>query len=74
MLIVRPEEAEANKSTLDVVEQYSAAAQLLKDMVQARTENRALPGSLTGLPPSLKAVDTARQNLKAAAHAMYMAL
>lgn len=74
VLVVLPEEAEANKSTLDVVEQYTAAAQLVKDTVSARTENRALPGSLTGLPPSLKDVDTAKQRLKAAAHAMYTSL
>lgn len=74
VLVVRPEEAEANKSTLDVVEQYTAAAQLVKDMVSARTESRALPGSITGMPPSLKDVEAAKQKLKAAAHAMYTSL
>lgn len=69
-LVLRPEEAEANKSTLTTLEQYNAAAQEYKELLQARTENKAAPGSLTGLPPSSKQVEAAKKKLKDLTQAM----
>lgn len=73
-LILRTEEAEANKSTLSTLDQYNVAATVYKELLEARTENRPLPGSLTGLPPSAKEVDTAKFKLKEATQAMMLAL
>lgn len=73
-LVLRPEEMDANKSTLSAVDQYDIAAKVFKEILQARTENRAMPGSLTGLPPSAKDVEIARQRLKNATSAMLSAL
>lgn len=69
-LVLRPEEAEANKSTLSTLDQYNAAAQEYKELLQARTENKAAPGSLTGLPPSTKQVEAAKRRLKDLTQAM----
>ncbi|KUI55054.1 hypothetical protein VP1G_02349 [Cytospora mali] len=73
-LILRTEEAEANKSTISALDQYNAAASVYKELLEARNENKALPGSLTGLPPSAKEVDTAKRKLKEATQAMMLAL
>ncbi|KUI68352.1 hypothetical protein VM1G_04629 [Cytospora mali] len=73
-LILCTEEAEANKSTISALDQYNAAASVYKELLEARNENKALPGSLTGLPPSAKEVDTAKRKLKEATQAMMLAL
>lgn len=73
-LILRGEEAEANKSTLSVLEQYDAAAKAYKQLLEARNENKPLPGSLTGLPPSAKEVEIAKKKLKEVTQAMMLAL
>jgi hypothetical protein len=46
-----------------------AAAQLLKDLLQAKSAGQPAPRSLTGLPPSVKDIEAARHRLKEAAHA-----
>lgn len=73
-LVLRPEEAEANKSALSTLEQYNAAALAYKDILQARTDNKPMAGSLTGLPPSAKQVEVAKRKLKEVTQAMMMSL
>lgn len=74
MLVLRPEEAEANKTALSTLDLYHAAAETYKSMLQARTDNKPLPGSLTGLPPSANEVDLAKRKLKEATQAMMLNL
>lgn len=73
-LVLRTEEAEANKTTLSTLDQYNVAAKIYKELLEARNEKKPLPGSLTGLPPSAKEVDTAKRKLKEATQAMMLAL
>lgn len=73
-LVLRPEEAEANKSALSTLDQYNAAAQAYKEILQARTDNKPMAGSLTGLPPSAKQVDVAKRKLKELTQAMMLSL
>lgn len=73
-LVLRPEEAEANKTALSTLDQYNAAAQAYKEILQARNENKPLPGTLTGLPPSSKEVDAAKRTLKEVTQAMMLSL
>ena len=69
-----PEEAEANKSTLSTLDQYNDAARVYKELLEARNNNKPLAGSLTGMPPSAKEVDSAKRKLKEATQAMMLAL
>lgn len=73
-LVLRPGEVEANKTALSTLDQYTAAAQAYKNILQARNDNKPLAGSLTGLPPSSKEVDAARRALKEVTQAMMMSL
>lgn len=73
-LVLPPEEAEANKSTLSTLDHYNEAARVYKDLLEARNNNKPLPGSLTGMPPSAKQVDSAKRKLKEATQAMMLAL
>lgn len=73
-LVLAPEETEANKSTLSALDQYNDAARVYKELLEARTSNQPLPGSLTGMPPSAKEVETAKRKLKDATQAMMLAL
>lgn len=73
-LVLPPEEAEANKSTLSTLDQYNDAARVYKELLEARNDNKPLPGSLTGMPPSAKEVDSAKRKLKEATQAMMLAL
>lgn len=73
-LVLRPGEVEANKTALSTLDQYTAAAQAYKMMLQARNTNKPLAGSLTGLPPSSKEVDAAKRTLKEVTQAMMMSL
>lgn len=73
-LLLRPEEAEANKTALSTLDQYNSAAQAYKEILQARNENKPLPGSLTGLPPSSKEVEAAKRTLKDVTQAMMLSL
>lgn len=73
-LVVPPEEAEANKSTLSTLDQYNAAAKIYKELLEARTSDKPILGSLTGMPPSAKEVDGAKRKLKEATQAMMLAL
>lgn len=73
-LVLRTEEAEANRTALSTLDQYNVAAKIYKELLEARTENRPMPESLTGLPPSAKEVDAAKRKLKEATQAMMLAL
>lgn len=73
-LVLHPEEAEANRTTLSTLDQYKAAAEAYQQILQARTDNTPLPGSLTGLPPSSKEVEAAKRNLKEVTQAMMLNL
>ncbi|POS76401.1 hypothetical protein DHEL01_v205202 [Diaporthe helianthi] len=73
-LVLAPEETEANKSTLSALDQYNDAARAYKELLEARNNNQPLPGSLTGMPPSAKEVETAKRKLKDATQAMMLAL
>lgn len=73
-LVLPPEEAEANRSTLSTLDQYNDAARVYKELLEARTNKEPLPGSLTGMPPSAKEVDSAKRKLKEATQAMMLAL
>lgn len=73
-LVLPPEEAEANRSTLSTIDQYNDAARIYKELLEARNNNKPLPGSLTGMPPSAKEVDSAKRKLKEATQAMMLAL
>lgn len=73
-LVLAPEETEANKSTLSTLDQYNDAARVYKELLEARNSNSPLPGSLTGMPPSAKELDSAKRKLKEATQAMMLAL
>lgn len=73
-LVLPPEEAEANKSTLSTLDHYNDAARVYKELLEARNNNKPLPGSLTGMPPSAREVDSAKRKLKEATQAMMLAL
>jgi hypothetical protein len=73
-LVLAPEETEANKSTLSTLDQYNDAARVYKELLEARNNNKPLPGSLTGMPPSAKEVESAKRKLKEATQAMMLAL
>lgn len=73
-LVLRPEEAEANRSTLSTLDQYRAAAETYQQVLQARTDNKPMPGSLTGLAPSSKEVEAAKRRLKDVTSAMMLNL
>lgn len=74
VLVLPPEEAEANRSTLSTLDQYNDAARVYKELLEARNNNKPLAGSLTGMPPSAKEVDSAKRKLKDATQAMMLAL
>lgn len=73
-LVLRPEEADANRAALSTLDQYHAAAQAYKEILQARTDNKPLAGSLTGLPPSAKDLELAKRRLKEVNQALMMNL
>ncbi|KAL1849190.1 hypothetical protein Daus18300_013347 [Diaporthe australafricana] len=73
-LVVPPEEAEANKTTLSTLDQYNAAAKIYKELLEARTSDKPVLGSLTCMPPSAKEVEGAKRKLKEATQAMMLAL
>lgn len=73
-LVIRPEEADANRAALSTLDQYHAAAQAYKEILQARNDNRPLSGSLTGLPPSAKDLELAKRKLKEVNQALMLNL
>ncbi|KAJ4390866.1 hypothetical protein N0V93_004465 [Gnomoniopsis smithogilvyi] len=73
-LVLRPEEADANRAALSTLDQYHAAAQAYKEILQARTDNKPLAGSLTGLPPSVKDLELAKRRLKEVNQALMLNL
>lgn len=73
-LVLRPEEADANRAALSTLDQYHAAAQTYKEILQARNDNKPLAGSLTGLPPSAKDLELAKRKLKEVNQALMLNL
>lgn len=73
-LVLRPEEADANRAALSTLDQYHAAAQAYKEILQARNDNKPLAGSLTGLPPSAKDLELAKRKLKEVNQALMLNL
>lgn len=67
MALVPPaEEQDSIKRLMGTADGCIAAAQLLKDLLQAQSEGRPAPRSLSGLPPSVKDIDVARRKLREA--------
>ncbi|KAK7736184.1 hypothetical protein SLS53_007212 [Cytospora paraplurivora] len=73
-LVIPPEEVEKHKEDYKTIEQYQKVTQECLDFLAARANGRPLLGSLTGMPPSLKDITTAKERLKEAANAMLEAL
>ncbi|ETS73252.1 hypothetical protein PFICI_14857 [Pestalotiopsis fici W106-1] len=71
MVPVLPDDAERESMDrlINSADGYIAAAQLLKDLLQAKSLGQPAPRSLTGLPPSLSDIEAARHRLKEAAQA-----
>ncbi|KAI4593184.1 hypothetical protein KJ359_010108 [Pestalotiopsis sp. 9143b] len=61
------EERQDMNKLMNSTDGYIAAAQLLKDLLQAKLSGQPGPHSMTGLPPSQRDVDAARNKLKIAA-------
>ncbi|CAJ2510484.1 Uu.00g132930.m01.CDS01 [Anthostomella pinea] len=64
------EEANANKETIGSINSQIAAAQSLKDLLEARMNGTPMRGNLTGLPPSLADIAAARKEAKTATEAI----
>ncbi|KUI63314.1 hypothetical protein VM1G_11061 [Cytospora mali] len=69
-LVIPPEEIEKHKDDYKAIEQFQKATQECLEFMAARTNNRPLSDSLTGMPPSLKDVTNAKERLREAANAM----
>ncbi|KUI61471.1 hypothetical protein VP1G_08645 [Cytospora mali] len=69
-LVIPPEEIEKHKDDYKTIEQFQKATQECLEFMAARTNNRPLSDSLTGMPPSLKDVTNAKERLRQAANAM----
>lgn len=63
-LVMADEEVEKHKGDFRLVEPCYRAAKECADMLTARAKNQPMAGSLTGLPPSLKDIQTAKEQLK----------
>lgn len=61
------EERQDMNKLMNSTDGYIAAAQLLKDLLQAKLSGQPGPRSMTGLPPSQRDIDAARNKLKVAA-------
>lgn len=57
-------EQESMNKLMGTADGCIVAAQLLKDLLQARSEGRPAPRSLTGLPPSSKDIEMARHQFR----------
>lgn len=73
-LVIPPGEVEKHKEDYKTIEQYHKVTQECLDFLAARTNGRPLLGSLTGMPPSLKDITTAKERLREAANALLEAL
>ena len=73
-LVIPPDEIEKHRDGLKAIEQYHQDTQLCLDLLAARSNNRPLADSLTGMPPSLKDITNAKERLREAARAMLEAL
>lgn len=73
-LVIPPEEAERHRASHEAIEKHHQAALECMEYLAARAESRALSDSLTGMPPSLKDVESAKKKLKEAAEAMLASL
>ncbi|PSR81939.1 hypothetical protein BD289DRAFT_438361 [Coniella lustricola] len=69
-LVISPEEATRHRAERRVLQAQQKLAQELSDLLAARADCRPVVGSLTGLPPSLKDIDDARDKMKGWARAL----
>lgn len=69
-LIMSPEEVRKHKDDSKTIEAYQKVTQECLEVLAARTNSRPLANSLTGLPPSVKDVQNAKEKLKEAAEAL----
>lgn len=63
-LVITPEEVTQHQEELKTMEAHRKLVQECMDFLSARAERRPVVGSLTGLPPSLKDIQDAREKLK----------
>lgn len=63
-LVITPEEVTRHREELKTMEVHCKLVQEYVDFLSARAERRPVVNSLTGLPPSLKDVQDARERLK----------
>lgn len=69
-LVTAPEEIEKHTSDLRKIGEYQKMTQECMDLLAARVSKKPLLNSLTGLPPSLKDIEHAKEKLREAANAM----
>lgn len=69
-LIIPEEEADAHEADHKTVEDFLKVGRECLEVLAARAENRLLTDSLTGLPPSLKDVQNAKERLRVAARTL----
>lgn len=74
LVVIPPEEMQKYSVEARVLEGYQRVSQECLDMLAARASGRPMPYSLTGLPPSLKDVQLAKEKLREAAHAILVEL
>lgn len=69
-LIIPQEEADAHEADHKTVEDFLKVGRECLEVLAARAESRLLADSLTGLPPSLKDVQNAKERLREAARVL----
>lgn len=69
-MVIPPEEADRHRTSLDAIEKHNKAALECMEYLAARADALPLRESLTGLPPSLKDVESAKGRLREAVEAM----
>lgn len=73
-LNIPPEEATRHKASYEIVLKHQKAALEFMQYLTARAEAKPLSESLTGLPPSLKDVETAKARLRESAETLLASL
>lgn len=73
-LIMPQEEVEKHKDDYKTIEEHHKITQECMDLLAARANCRPLADSLTGMPPSLKDIRTAKEKLREAATALLAGL
>lgn len=73
-LVMPPEEVARHRAEHKTIEVCGRATREMLDLLAARADGRSAPGSLTGLPPSLRDIEGARERLREAANVLLMGL